>query len=146
MATKDAIGIPRARVTQGSRSHFRRHAEPARIQAVDEAGKRLALEVELLQLQIEKSSQIVQPHVVGDYAVELVPVNCQMAQAGILPSVFLIHANADQMRHDVGEPVVMVPFHPDDFDLALGVRKFADVAEEFPVFLSKTAKIKVGKN
>ena len=40
----------------------------------------------------------------------------------------------------------MVPFHPNHFDVALGVRKFADVSQELPVFLGEPAKIQVGKN
>src|SRR6202522_675302 len=49
------------------------------------------------------------------------------------------------MRHDVGKPVVVIAFHPDDFDIALGIGKFADVAEELPVILGEAGKVQIGK-
>src|SRR5208282_5778473 len=50
------------------------------------------------------------------------------------------------MRHDVGESVVMVAFHPHDFDVALGIGKLANVAEELPVLLSEAGEVEVGKD
>ena len=53
MAAEDAIGIMLARVVQGCCGDLRRHAEPARIEPVNEPRNGLVLEVELLQQEIE---------------------------------------------------------------------------------------------
>jgi hypothetical protein len=53
VAAENAVGIVLARVLQSPRGYLRRHAEPARVQAVNEPNDRLALEVELLQLEVE---------------------------------------------------------------------------------------------
>ena len=73
-------------------------------------------------------------------------VDRQVSQAPILPVVVLINAHPDQVRHDVGEPVIVVPFYPDHFNVALGIRELADEAQEFPMFLRETSEIQVGKN
>lgn len=69
-----------------------------------------------------------------------------MAQPLIIPRVFLIDLYANQMRHDVGKPVIVIAFHPDHFDLPLGIRELADVAEEPPVFFGQAAKVEVGED
>ncbi len=50
------------------------------------------------------------------------------------------------MRHDVGETVVVVSFDPYDFDVALGIREFADRAEKLPVFFLEASEVQVGKD
>src|SRR5579863_3052803 len=62
------------------------------------------------------------------------------------PGVFLIDADADQVRHDLSEAVVVVAFDPNDFDLALGVGEFANVSKKLPVFFFEAAEIEVGEN
>src|SRR5450432_1314018 len=84
--------------------------------------------------------------VAGNEAVELVAVNGDVADAVKFPGVFLIDADADQMRHDLGQAVVMIAFDPDDFDLALGIGEFADVSEKLPVLFFQAREIQVGKN
>jgi hypothetical protein len=59
-----------------------------------------------------------------------------MAQATVNPAVFLIDADAHQVRHDVAETLVMVPFDPDHFDTALGIRQLADGSEKLPMFFA----------
>jgi hypothetical protein len=54
VAAENTAGLVLARVVQRSRGHFRRHAEPARVQPVNQPNDRLALEIEFLQLQIKR--------------------------------------------------------------------------------------------
>src|SRR5262245_46306906 len=70
-------------------------------------------------------------------------VNCQMTLAGKLPDVFLIDPDADQVRHHCAEPAIVIAFNPDNFNFALGVRQFADEAEEFPMILRQTSEVEV---
>ncbi len=69
-----------------------------------------------------------------------------MAHAQVIPLILLVHANADQVRHDFSEPVIVISLHPDNFDLAFRVGEFADVSEKFPVLFLEAAEIQVGKN
>jgi hypothetical protein len=58
----------------------------------------------------------------------------------------LVNAHAHQVRHDVGEAVVVIAFHPHDFDIALGIRQLADVAEKLPVVFGQAGEVKIGEN
>lgn len=49
-------------------------------------------------------------------------MNREVADATEIPHVFLIHLNSNQVRHDFGESVVMVPFYPHHLDATLGIR------------------------
>ena len=69
-----------------------------------------------------------------------------MTQACVFPLVFLKNFHADQVRHDVGETVVVVSFDPDYFDVALGIGEFADRAEKLPVFFLEASEVEVGKD
>lgn len=73
-------------------------------------------------------------------------VNRDVPPSAEFPFVVLVDANADQMRHDVGQPVVVVAFHPHDFDVALGIRELANVAEELPVFLGQAGEVEIGED
>ncbi len=73
-------------------------------------------------------------------------MDSQVARAAIFPGVRLIDANADQVRHHLRKTVVVVPFHPYDFDFTLGIRKFPNVTEKLPMFFLQTAEVQVGKN
>ena len=146
VAAEDAIGIVLARIVQCSRGNFRRHTEPARVESVNEARDGLAPEVELLQMEIERSSQPAEAQIVYLETVELVAVDCDVTQSIVLPDVILINADADQVRHDVGESVVVIAFDPHDLDVALGIRKFANVTEKHPVVFGEAGEVEVGKN
>ena len=146
MATEDAMGFALARVLQGPCRDLGRHAEPARVQPVNQPHDGLALEIELLQLQIKRCAQCAQPDIAYLEAVELMAVDRDVAESVVLPGVVLVDADADQMRHDVGESVVMIAFHPHDLNVALGVRKLANVAEELPVVFGEAGEVEVGKN
>ena len=69
-----------------------------------------------------------------------------MAFAVVFPDELLVNGDADQVRHDLGESMIVVPFHPHDLDAALRVRELADVAEEFPVALGEAAEVEVAED
>ncbi len=146
VAAENPLGFMLAGIVQRSRRNLRRHAEPARIQPVNEPRNGLALEVELLQLKIERSAQAAEAQIIYLEAVELVTVDSNVAQSAILPGVFLVDADAHQVRHDVGEPVVVVAFHPHDFDVAFGIGELAYVAQELPMFFGEAGEVEVSKN
>jgi hypothetical protein len=73
-------------------------------------------------------------------------MNRQMSPTPILPGIFLIDLYANQVRHDIGQALIVIAFHPYDFDVALWIRKFADETEEFPMLLGEAAEIEVGKD
>jgi hypothetical protein len=79
-------------------------------------------------------------------AIKLMAVNCKMPQTGVLPGVSLVNSHAHQMRHDVGEPVIVIAFDPNHFDIAFWVRKLTDVAKKFPVIFGEAGEIQVCKN
>ena len=122
VAAENAVGAVMTGVGKGSRCNFCRHAQPARVQPVDQTGNRLALEIELLQEEIKRSADPAERHPVDLEAVELVAVDRDVGQPAVLPGVALIDAHAHQVRHDIGEAVVVVAFHPDHFHLAFGIR------------------------
>src|ERR1700722_1204301 len=82
VSAKNAFRSSRLGVQQRTGSHFRRHPQPACVEAVYEAGDWLALEIELLQLEIDYGPEMVQPEIVHHKAVELMSVNGKMLQAG----------------------------------------------------------------
>ena len=73
-------------------------------------------------------------------------MDSDVAQALVLPLIFLVHADPHQMGHDFGQAVVVIAFDPDHFDIALGVRELANEAEKFPVLFFQASEIEVGKN
>lgn len=54
VAAEDAVGFVLAGIVQRSRGYFRRHAEPARVQPINQPHDGLALEIEFLKLQIKR--------------------------------------------------------------------------------------------
>src|SRR5882724_3221401 len=121
VATKNAVGTVMSRMVKRARRNFWRHAQPACVQAIDEPRNWLALEIEFLQLQVQRRPPTAEPYAVDLESVELVAVNGDVAQPLILPRVFLVNLHSDQMRHDVGEPVIVIALHPYDFNLPLGI-------------------------
>jgi hypothetical protein len=91
-------------------------------------------EIPLLNLQINERKKIAQWEIIHNEAVELMSVNCQVSPPAKLPGVFLEDFNAYQMRHDFRKTLIMIPFHPNHLDVALGVGELADVTQELPVF------------
>jgi hypothetical protein len=146
MPAENAAGAVLRRVGQRARCHFRRHAQPSRVQAVNQSRDRLTLEVHLLQPQIKRRTPPAEPDAVHLKAVELVAVNRNVPQTAIFPRVALVNANPNQVRHDVGQPVIVIAFYPDNLDVALGIRKLANVAKKLPMFFGQAREVEIGKN
>ena len=117
-----------------------------RVQPINQPHDGLALEVELLQLEVERSAQLAEPHIVYLEAIKLVAVNRDVPPAAVFPFIVLVDPNPDQMRHDISQSVIVVAFHPHDLDFAFGIRELANVAEELPVFFGQASEIQVGKD
>jgi hypothetical protein len=99
-----------------------------------------------LQFEVERRTEPAETHIVHLKSIELMTVNGDMAQSLVLPGIVLINADANQMRHDVGETVIVIALDPDDFDVALGIRQLANVAEKPPVLLGEAGKVEISKN
>ena len=143
---ENALGLVLSRILQGSCRDLWGHAQPARIQPIDEPHDRLTLEIQLLQFEIERRAQPAETNVVYLKAIKLMAVNCDVAQSRILPAVALVNPNPHEVRHNVGEPVVMIAFHPYNLDIPFGIRELADVAKKLPVIFCEPGKIKVSEN
>src|SRR5579863_1678380 len=108
MAAENSGGIVLARILQSPCRYFRRHAQPTRVQPVDEPNDGLVLEIQLLQFEVERCAQPAEANIVYLEAVKLMAVDGNVPKSAKLPSVALIHPHADQVRHDVGEAVVVI--------------------------------------
>jgi hypothetical protein len=128
VSTEDAVGTVMARVHERSRGDLRRHAQPACVEAVDQACDGLAFRVEFLQLQIEGCSEAAQRHAVHLESVELVAMDGDVFQTSIVPDVSLVNPHADQVRHDIGQSVVVIAFDPHDFHITLWIGELADAS------------------
>jgi hypothetical protein len=146
VAAEDTIGAALTCVFQSSRGNLGRHPEPARVETVDEPHDGLAFEIKFLQRQIERCSELAEPDIIDLKTIELMAVDRDVAQSVVLPGIALVHADADQVRHDIGEAVVMIALDPDDFDVAFGIRKFANVAQELPVVFGEAGEVEIGKD
>jgi len=73
-------------------------------------------------------------------------VNGQMTYTAVLPRVLLIHAYADQVRHNIGEALVVISLDPNYFQVAFRIGQLADISQKFPMFLGQPAEIEVGEN
>jgi hypothetical protein len=73
-------------------------------------------------------------------------VDGHVADAGVLPHVTLIDGNADQVRHDVGEAMIVVALDPDDFGAAARIGELANGGKELPVLALEPAEVQIGEN
>src|SRR3954468_12516569 len=146
MPTENPIGMSRTGMDERSQSHFGGQSQPAGIKAVHKTRELLALEVHLLHLQVNRRHDIRKQVVVQHKAIELMTVNRKMPSPIERPRIFLVHAYPDQMGHDVRQSRIVVSFHPNHFDISLGIRQLADAPEELPVLFVETAEIEVGKD
>ena len=110
------------------------------------SGYRLALEIQFLQLQIQRRSQLAEAYSIHLKAIELMSMDRNVLQAAVRPLVFLIDSHAHKMRHDVGQPMVVISFDPYHFHIAFGIGQFANVAEKLPMILGQAREIKVCEN
>jgi hypothetical protein len=122
------------RVRQRAFGDFIGKAQPASVQPVEEADEGFVLMVDFLKMQIDEFTDPAEKEIVDDEAVELVAVNRQMAKSLILPHVLSIDGHSDQVRHQIGQSLIVIAFNPNNFSLPLGIRKFANAGEKLPVF------------
>jgi len=59
--------------------------------------------------------------VFDDEVVELMPMNRDIPYTSAFPGVFLVHLHAHQMRHHIGQTVIVIPLHPDHLHVSLWV-------------------------
>ena len=102
--------------------------------------------VQLLQLQKDPLADLAEEAVVDDEAVELVSVDGDVALAFVFPDELLVDRDADQVRHDFRESMIVVPFDPHDLNAAFRVRQLANVREEFPVALGEAAEVEIAED
>ncbi len=127
MAAEDAVNMTGLGISESTRCHLGFQSQPAGIQAIEIARKRFVAAIELLDARIEEFAHATYEGVVGDEAVELVSVDREMTLSLVFPDVALVHGNADEVRHDLGETLIVVPFYPDDFNLALAIGEFSNL-------------------
>src|SRR5262249_25378356 len=51
-----------------------------------------------------------------------------------------------QVRHDLSQAVVVVSFHPDHFNVMLGIGELADVRKKLPMLFGEPPEIEVREN
>ena len=98
---ENAVSLAQARMGNRAGGYFGRKAQPAGIQAIEKAGETLALEIDFLQLKIEERAEAAEQKIVDDEAVELMSVDREMTLAIKVPNIFVVHANAYQVRHHI---------------------------------------------
>lgn len=143
---KNALSLALFCVTERALRYLCGQTQPSCVETVQVAGKPFAPEIQLLQLQIDELANPAEPVIVDGKAVELMAMNGQMTLAFVFPEVMLIDRNADQMRHQFRQPVVVIAFHPNDLNLMFGIGELADKAEKFPMLFGKASEIQVGKD
>src|SRR5438046_4197366 len=62
------------------------------------------------------------------------------------PYTTLFLSHPDQMRHDIRQPLVMIPLNPHHFNFSFGIRQLANVTEKFPVIFGEPSEIQIRKN
>lgn len=146
MAAEDALAAAHAGVMDRAAGHLIGQPQPARIQTVKKAGEAFGAGIEFLNPVKQLLSDSTDQQIFTDETIELVPVDGKMPLARILPHVALIDRHPDQMRHHIGQAVVVIAFHPYHLHVALGVGELADVGEELPVLAGQAAKVEVGED
>src|SRR5262249_13628271 len=130
VTAENALSVALFCVAERALGYLRRKAQPSGVETVKVAGKAFALGIELLEPEVDKLSEKAQFEVLDGKGIELVAVNRQMPLALVVPVVLLVNGNAHQVRHHVGQTMVMIALHPHDFHLVLGIGKLTYVAQK----------------
>lgn len=146
MSAEDAVNPACLGIGQGACSYLGGQPQPACVQTVKIAGEALIAHIELLYAAEEQLSAATEQFVVQRETVELVAVNGQVPQAVVGPDVTLENRNSHKVGHYLGEPFVMVAFHPDDLDVAFAIGEFADAGEEFPMIAIEPCEVEIGED
>ena len=102
--------------------------------------------VQLLNASVKQFADTADERIIGDETIKLVAVNREMTFALVLPDVALIDGDSDQVRHYVGETMIVIAFNPDDLNAALSIGELTNLREEEPVITVQTPKVEVGKD
>lgn len=146
VSAKNALSLALFCMAERALCYLRGQAQPSCVETVKVAGKPFASGIDFLQPQKEVLSQAGDLEIPDGEAVKLVAVDRQMTLACVVPRVFLINRDADQMRHHFREPMIVIAFHPDDFRAVPRVGEFTDEAEKFPMLTGEAAEVKVGED
>jgi hypothetical protein len=146
VSAKYALALPVVCIAEGSARDLVRKPQPPRTHPVEKSREAFGLRIELLNLVKQVLAHPADQQVLADEAIELMPVHRQVTLALVLPHVALIDRHADQVGHQVGQPVVVVALHPDNFNTALGIGELTNVRKKPPMLAGKPAKIQVRKN
>ena len=95
---------------------------------------------------MECRKDVAQQTIADQKAIELVAMNRQVTDAVKIPFILLVDVNADQMRHHVGQTMIVIPLNPNHCDSTFRIRQLTNVTEKLPVFLLKAAEIQVAEN
>ena len=133
-------------VTERAVCYLGGQPKPSGIETVQVAGEAFFPQIKLLQIEIEELADLAQQKIVDHETVKLVAMDRQMALAGVFPDILLIHRHTHQVRHNLGESVIVIAFHPDNFNSVPRIRQLANVAQEFPVLFRQAAEVEVVEN
>src|SRR5438270_3923164 len=122
VSAEDSIRISVGCILQRALRHFVGQAEPYCVKALQETDNSLSSERDFLQPFVNQGKHSCKQTVCNQEAVELVAMNGQVAASLKLPFVFLVDGDAYEMRHEFGEPVIVVALHPHDFDATFRIR------------------------
>jgi hypothetical protein len=146
MAAENSLRVPRSGMRQGPGCHLAREAQPHGVESLEKSHNSFLTERDLLQKLMTRREEPAQQAIVDQESVKLMTMNCQVANAAVMPLVFLVNLNSNQVRHNLRQSVVVVSFDPDHLDGALGIGEFADVTEELPMLFLKPTKIQIAEN
>src|SRR6185437_16018005 len=132
VSTENALSLALFCVAERALGYLRRKAQPSCVETVKVAGKPFVFGIDLLQPEKNKLAKVRDFEIPDGEAVKQVAVNGQVTTSGVIPLIFLVNLHADQVRHDLRQTMVVVPFHPDHFNVVLRVGQLANVAEKLP--------------
>jgi hypothetical protein len=136
MSAKDALDSAQFGEAKRALCYFFFHAKPAGIEAIEKAREGFLAAVEFLNPLEEPFAETADERVAADEAVELMSMHRKVADSVVLPHVTLIDGNSNQVRHHVGEALIVIALDPDYLDLTFGIGELADAGEKLPVFAS----------
>ncbi len=145
VTAEDALSLALFCVAERALGYLRRKAQPSCVETVKVAGKPV-LSVEFLQPEENELPQPRNLEVPDGKTIELMAVDGQVPHSAVVPLILLIDRHSHQVRHDFRQAVIVVPFHPDDFDIVPGIGKLADIAEKLPVLFRQAAEVEVGED
>lgn len=122
MAAEDSLDSSSLGVRERAIHNPWRHASHARVQTIYETRHALTFGIEFLDDVVEeKFAETDEKRIALDESVELVTMDGQMPFAGVIPDIALVHGDANQVRHYVGQSKIVIAFDPYHFHFSLGI-------------------------